>query len=73
MATAEAFMRAGSEVWICDVDQKAVDRAAGLGIHGVIADVGSDEDMDAFFDLVMSAGVTIDTLANNAGIAGPAG
>jgi NAD(P)-dependent dehydrogenase (short-subunit alcohol dehydrogenase family) len=74
LAAAEAFARSGSEVWICDVDQKALDRANDrLGIHGVLADVGSDEGMSAFFEAVTSAGEGIDTLVNNAGIAGPSG
>jgi len=61
---AEAFKKAGAEVWITGRNEKKLQAvAAELGVHAVPADVTSGKD----WDNVMAQAGSVDVLINNAG------
>jgi NAD(P)-dependent dehydrogenase (short-subunit alcohol dehydrogenase family) len=70
---AEVFADAGAKVFICDVDQAALDRfhAARPEIGGCLADVADPKAVDALFDAAIAFLGGLDVLINNAGISGP--
>jgi len=70
-----AFAAAGSKILVCDVAPESLARLADElpGVHSCIADVSSEADVAAMFDLVDSKLGGLDVLVNNAGIAGPTG
>jgi NAD(P)-dependent dehydrogenase (short-subunit alcohol dehydrogenase family) len=72
-AFAETFADAGAKVFICDVDQAALDafRAARPEIGSCTADVADPKAVDALFDAATKFLGGLDVLINNAGIAGP--
>jgi NAD(P)-dependent dehydrogenase (short-subunit alcohol dehydrogenase family) len=72
-AFAETFADAGAKVFICDVDQAALDgfRTARPEIGGCIADVADPKAVDLLFDAATKFLSGLDVLINNAGIAGP--
>ena len=72
-AFAETFADAGAKVFICDIDQVALDafRAARPEIGGGIADVADPRQVDGLFDAATVFLGGLDVLVNNAGIAGP--
>ena len=72
-AFAETFADACAKVFICDVDQAALDgfRAARPEIRGCIADVADPKAVDSLFDAAAKFLSGLDVLINNAGIAGP--
>jgi NAD(P)-dependent dehydrogenase (short-subunit alcohol dehydrogenase family) len=72
-AFAETFADAGAKVFICDVDQAALDahQAARPEIGGCIADVADPKAVDVLFDAATAFLSGLDVLINNAGIAGP--
>jgi NAD(P)-dependent dehydrogenase (short-subunit alcohol dehydrogenase family) len=74
-AIAEAFIQADAQVFICDVDASAVEKAkAGEPrLHASVADVANIEQVDAVIDDARRTLGGIDLLVNNAGIAGPTG
>ncbi|PJE22446.1 MAG: hypothetical protein CK431_16480 [Mycobacterium sp.] len=73
LATAQAFARVGSRVFIGDLDADlAAAAAAGIGGHGTGLDVRSRQSFAAFLDTVEAAGAPLAVLVNNAGIM-PAG
>jgi len=72
-AFAETFADAGAKVFICDVDQAALDafRTARPEIGSCTADVADPQAVDALFDAATKFLGGLDVLINNAGIAGP--
>ncbi|SHJ16684.1 NAD(P)-dependent dehydrogenase, short-chain alcohol dehydrogenase family [Palleronia salina] len=70
LATARAFADAGAVVHVCDIDQAALD-ALPDGITGTRADMGDAVQIEAFVSGAIAAMGGLDTLVNNAGIAGP--
>jgi len=68
LAIATAFADAGASVAICDVDSRAVDRAAFFARK---CDVSSELEVASFFEAVSEELGGVDILVNNAGIAGP--
>jgi NAD(P)-dependent dehydrogenase (short-subunit alcohol dehydrogenase family) len=72
-AFAETFADAGARVFICDVDQAALDgfRAARPEIGSCTADVADPKAVDTLFDAATKFLGGLDVLINNAGIAGP--
>ena len=73
LATARAFVAEGARVLVCDVDRHALD-ALGRSDAAIIAvegDVAKPDQVDRMFDAVRSRLGGLDTLVNNAGIAGP--
>jgi NAD(P)-dependent dehydrogenase (short-subunit alcohol dehydrogenase family) len=70
---ADAFIAHGSRVAVCDVDEAALrDFERAHPDHVACkADVGSQREVDGFFDTLESAFSGLDVLVNNAGIAGP--
>ena len=74
-AIAEAFLRAGARVAVCDVDQQALDdfSAAHPDSLAARADVSQEEDVRAFFAAAKARMGGLDVVCANAGIGGPAG
>ena len=72
-AFAETFADAGAKVFICDVDQAALDAFRGTRpeVGSCTADVADPQAVDALFDAAMAFLSGLDVLINNAGIAGP--
>ncbi len=72
---ARVFVAAGSEVFICDVNEQALVAAREElpKIHTRVADVSDEESVAALFAQVEQALGGLDVLINNAGIAGPTG
>ncbi|MFM0479508.1 SDR family oxidoreductase [Paraburkholderia strydomiana] len=75
LAIAEAFIEAQAEVYICDVNQAAIDEATSRfpKLHGGIADVSKQAQVDQIIDDARRKLGGLDVLVNNAGIAGPTG
>ncbi|CAG1011346.1 meso-butanediol dehydrogenase / (S,S)-butanediol dehydrogenase / diacetyl reductase [Rhizobiaceae bacterium] len=73
LATARAFTAEGARVLVCDVDEGALDalRTTDPTIAAVAADVAEPSDVARLFGEVRSRLSGLDTLVNNAGIAGP--
>ena len=74
-AMADAFLHAQAQVFVCDVDPAAVERAKAEqpALHARVADVAQPEQVDRVFDDVRRELGGLDILVNNAGIAGPTG
>lgn len=72
---AQAFLQAGAQVFICDVDGSAIDEftASHVGLHGCVADVGDPHQVDVVIERTRQALGGLDVLVNNAGISGPTG
>jgi NAD(P)-dependent dehydrogenase (short-subunit alcohol dehydrogenase family) len=72
-AFATTFADAGAKVFICDIDQAALDalRATHSQIGSCVADVAEPPQVDALFDAATAFLGGLDVLINNAGIAGP--
>ncbi|MEO8485769.1 MAG: SDR family oxidoreductase [Betaproteobacteria bacterium] len=73
LATARAFAAEGARVLVCDIDAQALETLGtnDAAIAGVSADVSKPADVARLFDEVASRLGGLDTLVNNAGIAGP--
>jgi len=67
---AETFVKNGARVFVCDVDEKALE-SVQEGIHKTKADVASLADVERLFADVQRLLGGLDVLINNAGIAGP--
>lgn len=74
-AIADAFVEADAQVYICDVDRSAVEKASSRNarLHTGVADVASREQVDSVIDDARAKLGGLDILINNAGIAGPTG
>lgn len=74
-AVAEAFVADGARVAICDIDASAVAdfQAANPNTIAHVADVTSEAQMGAFFDVVEAEFGGADVVFANAGTSGPAG
>ena len=73
---AHTFESAGASVWVCDVDAESIDELneSDSTIQGIVADAGSENDVQNFFKTVLGeTNGKLDILVNNAGIAGPNG
>lgn len=71
-ATAVAFAEAGADVFICDVNEEALDdaRAAHERISGAICDVSDAGAVRDFIGAACDAMGGVDVLVNNAGVGG---
>lgn len=74
-AIADAFIEAGAQVAVCDLDATGLDRfrARHPGTIALEADVSDETGVGAVFDVVEEKLGGLDVLVNNAGIAGPTG
>jgi len=72
---ARLFIAAGSDVFICDINKKALVAAKAElpRIHTTIADVSDEASVAALFERAGTQLKGLDVLVNNAGIAGPTG
>jgi NAD(P)-dependent dehydrogenase (short-subunit alcohol dehydrogenase family) len=73
LATAKAFLREGARVHVCDIDAQALARVASElpGATASVCDVSDPAAVDGLFDEALARLGGLDTLVNNAGIAGP--
>ncbi|WP_102107645.1 SDR family oxidoreductase [Oceaniglobus roseus] len=72
LAIAEAFAEEGARVVVCDVDAGALAALPG-GIEGLACDVADRAAVGTFMEQALDRLGGLDTLVNNAGIAGPTG
>lgn len=74
-AIADAFVQADAQVYICDVDGSAVEKAKERNpkLYTGVADVANREQVDQVIDDARARLGGLDVLINNAGIAGPTG
>ena len=72
-ATAERFLAAGAEVYVCCVTQDSLDSvlADNPKLKGCLADVGESDQVAWLFDGALSYLGGLDVLVNNAGIGDP--
>jgi NAD(P)-dependent dehydrogenase (short-subunit alcohol dehydrogenase family) len=72
-ATAERFLAAGAEVYICCVTQDSLDGVLGdnPGLAGCLADVGAADQVARLFDAAEAHLGGLDVLVNNTGIGDP--
>lgn len=75
LEVARAFVGEGANVAVCDIDSGAIEalRVSDPEIAGYVANVADREGIAAFVDTAAQKLGGIDTLVNNAGIAGPTG
>lgn len=73
LATAQAFVREGARVHVCDVDRDALDRLGSEvpGVTASLCDVADPAAVGRLFADARAALGGLDALVNNAGIAGP--
>ena len=73
LVMARGFIEAGARVFICDVSAAALEQALTNlpGLHGCLADVADEAQVQAMFTKLDAALGGLDVLINNAGIAGP--
>lgn len=74
LSIARAMHRRGASVWICDIAEEALKKAAAElpGIGTMRCDVADENQCNAFVEAATGAMGGLDILVNNAGIAGPA-
>jgi NAD(P)-dependent dehydrogenase (short-subunit alcohol dehydrogenase family) len=72
---ARTFMREGARVYVCDVDQTALEALATSDpkLSASLCDVADRDAVTRFFDQAVRHLGGLDCLINNAGIAGPTG
>lgn len=72
---ARVFTAAGSDVFICDINNDALSAAKAElpALHTMVADVSDEASVAALFEEVGTHFAGLDVLINNAGIAGPTG
>jgi NAD(P)-dependent dehydrogenase (short-subunit alcohol dehydrogenase family) len=75
LVTANAFLKEGAKVHVCDVDPEALDNLAtnAPGATGSLCDVSDLDQVAKLIDEATSKLGGLDCLVNNAGIAGPTG
>ena len=68
--TAEVFLNAGAEVYICDIDQDALESAKSNlpGLKGTLCDVSDSEALSDFLDQGIETLGGLDIMVNNAGL-----
>ena len=73
LAIAQAFVTAGSQVHICDVNAEFLATAKQLlpGVSQTLCDVSREDQVQAMFQELGQRWGGLDALINNAGIAGP--
>ncbi len=71
--TLKTFVDAGADVFVCDVDDDALNevRDSFQNVGVIRADVSEPADVDRLFDTALERLGGLDILLNNAGIAGP--
>lgn len=72
---AKVFSDAGAEIFICDINEAALDEAkkALPKVHASVADVADETSVARLFEQVKRTLGGLDVMINNAGIAGPTG
>lgn len=72
-AIAEGFLAKGATVFICDIDEKALDDVKNHfpDVHTMKCDISSRDEIEKMVHSAATAMGGLDVLINNAGIAGP--
>src|SRR5690606_16021975 len=72
---AQAFLRCGASVLVCDIDDAALQAVSGKHeqLYATRADVADEDSVTALFAEAQQRLGGLDVLVNNAGIAGPTG
>lgn len=72
LAIARRFMANGASVYICDINEHAIEAACSANpeLNGVVVDVSAERGCEALIERAAEAFGGIDVLVNNAGIAG---
>lgn len=72
---ATLFSSVGAQVFICDIDEKALAHAHSVlpDLWSMVADVSDEDSVARLFEQVQAQMGGLDVLVNNAGIAGPTG
>jgi NAD(P)-dependent dehydrogenase (short-subunit alcohol dehydrogenase family) len=75
LAIADAFLREGARVHVCDIDAQAVGALAGRhpALSASVCDVADRSQVDQLFADAIDGLDGLDCLVNNAGVAGPTG
>lgn len=75
LLTAQAFLREGAKVHVCDIDTEALEnlKETAPGATGSTCDVSDREQIAVMMDEAVRNLGGLDCLVNNAGIAGPTG
>ncbi len=68
-SVAEAFVKAGDRVHVCDIDETELEKLEGIGT--TVADVADPAAVDRLFAEAAETLGGLDVLVNNAGISGP--
>lgn len=69
---AQAFLDAGDQVHICDVNAAAIASCRGLpGLHPAVVDLADPDALDRWLDTALAELGGVDVLVNNAGTKGP--
>jgi NAD(P)-dependent dehydrogenase (short-subunit alcohol dehydrogenase family) len=73
LATARAFAREGARVFVCDIDEAALRALAASDpqLGRCVCDVADPAAVDRLFEQALGVLGGLDTLVNNAGVAGP--
>lgn len=73
LAIAQKFKNFGADVFVTDINPKAVEAARRYGFKASVSDASDEDDVKALMKAVESELGGLDILVNNAGIAGPTG
>jgi NAD(P)-dependent dehydrogenase (short-subunit alcohol dehydrogenase family) len=73
LALARRFVADGHEVWICDVDQAAVEglSRSDPGLHAGVVDLLDPYQVEGFFARITAEAGGVDILVNTVGLGGP--
>jgi len=73
LVTANAFVQAGAQVFVCDTDAAALEATSAHhpALAGCVCDVADEEQVRALFGCAVQHLGGLDVLVNNAGVSGP--
>ena len=77
-ATAKIFLSKGAYVYLCDIDNKSLNKIkkhplSNKRLFSYLCNASDEDDVSNFFNLIRKKTKKIDALINNVGVAGPTG